>query len=428
MHIPLYEQIRPNELSQIAGQDHLVGADGYITRIVKSQRPISLLLFGPPGCGKTTIARLYARAFKIPFISLSGVLQTTAELKKILKESQDTPLFSRQILLFVDEIHRFNRSQQDIFLPFLEDGTLILVGATTENPSFVLNNALLSRLRTLSLNSLDTNSLERIATHYEMVVKPLPLTSEARTWLYSLAQGDGRYLLNLIETIRDLPHDLYDVEKLSKILQKRPALYDKDKEGHYNLISALHKSLRGSDPDAALYWMCRMLEGGEDPLFIARRLIRCASEDVGLADPQALTIALNAYQTYQMLGSPEGELTLAQAVIYLALAPKSNAAYVAYGAAKKCASETGHLDPPKTILNAPTDLMKDLGYSDGYIYDHDTPEGFSGQEYFPESIPRNSFYTPVERGFEREMSKRLSYFQRLRFQKKNFFEDSSKPS
>lgn len=414
MHIPLYEKLRPQKLSEISGQDHLVGKDGYLTHLVEKGRPVSLLLFGPPGCGKTTIARLYAKAFNLPFTSLSGVLQSTAELKKLLKEGQETPLFHRQIILFVDEIHRFNRAQQDIFLPFLEDGSLILIGATTENPSFVLNNALLSRLRTLTLHSLTGESLEKITARYESLHKPLPLTPDARDWLLNLAQGDARHLLNAIETIGELPDGQYTQENLVHFLQKRAPLYDRDKEGHYNLISALHKSIRGSDPDAALYWLCRMLNGGEDPLFIARRLIRCASEDIGLADPQALPFTIAAFQTYQILGSPEGELTLAQAVLYLALAPKSNATYTAYGAAKESAAKTGHLNPPKIILNAPTRLMKEMGYSDGYVYDHDTPAGFSGQDYFPPDLGRQSYYQPVERGFEREMKKRLDYFQKQR--------------
>ena len=414
MYIPLYEKIRPQALSEVFGQDHLVGKQGFITRIVESKRPASLLLFGPPGCGKTTLAKLYAKAFQIPFLSFSGVLQSTAELKKILKEGQETPLFNRQIILFVDEIHRFNRAQQDIFLPFLEDGSLILVGATTENPSFVLNNALLSRLRVLPLHSLSEESLAQLLLRYEKLVKPLSLQEDAKKLLLSLSQGDGRHLFNLLETIEQLPPDAYDAATLAPLLQRRPALYDRDREGHYNFISALHKAVRGSDPDAALYWFARMLEGGEDPLFLGRRIVRMATEDVGLADPQALPIALSAFQTYQMLGSPEGELALAQALLYLALSPKSNATYTAYGKARETARETGHLDPPKIILNAPTSLMKDMGYSQGYIYDHDTPEGFSGQNYFPDALPRSSFYHPVSRGFEREMKKRLEYFAQLR--------------
>ena len=400
--IPLSEKLRPKTLSEISGQSHLLET---IAQVIQNGRPLSFLLFGPPGSGKTTIARLYAQSFQLPFVQLSAVFNSTAELKKILKEGQEMPLFHRQTLLFVDEIHRFNRAQQDIFLPFLEDGTLILVGATTENPSFVLNNALLSRLRVLKLEPLDPASLEQIIQRYESTVQPLSLTAEQRQTLIAHAQGDARHLLNMIENLEQgLP------------TQKKPPLYDRHQEGHFNLISALHKSIRGSDPDAALYWFARMLGGGEDPLYISRRLIRMASEDIGLADPEALTIALNGWNVYTMLGSPEGELALAQVVIYLALCPKSNAVYTAYGEARQKASDTGHLDPPKHILNAPTQLMQDFGYGEGYQYDPDTPYGFSGQDYFPKELGRQSFYHPVERGFEREMKKRLAYFNRLRNQ------------
>jgi putative ATPase len=398
--IPLSEKLRPQKLIDVAGQEELVQT---ISRIAENGKPLSLLLFGPPGCGKTTIARLYAREFQLPIVNLSAVFNTTAELKKLLKEGQETPLFNRQTLVFVDEIHRFNRAQQDIFLPCLEDGSLILVGATTENPSFVLNNALLSRLRVLKLEPLSPESLEQILKRYEATVKPLHLSDEKRQFLIAQSQGDGRHLLNMIENLESgLP------------IQKKPALYDRHQEGHFNLISALHKSVRGSDPDASLYWFARMLEGGEDPLYLGRRLIRMASEDIGLADPQALSIALNGWNVYKMLGSPEGELALAQVVLYLALCPKSNAAYTAYNDARAKAADTGQLDPPKHILNAPTKLMKDLGYGEEYKYDPDTPYGFSGQDYFPEEVGRQSFYQPVERGFEREMKKRLDYFNRLR--------------
>ncbi len=398
--IPLSEKLRPKNLSDVSGQKDLIHTIG---RVVQSGKPLSLLLFGPPGCGKTTIARLYAQSFQLPFVSLSAVFNSTTELKKILKEGHDTPLFNRQTLIFVDEIHRFNRAQQDIFLPFLEDGSLVLVGATTENPSFVLNNALLSRLRVLKLEPLSDDSLEEIVNRYELTVRPLKLSPEERQSLIAYSQGDARHLLNLIENLE---------QGLS--IQKKPALYDRHQEGHFNLISALHKSIRGSDPDAALYWFARMLEGGEDPLYLGRRLIRMASEDIGLADVEALGVALNGWNVFNMLGSPEGELALAQVVVYLSLCPKSNAVYTAYGEARKIASETGHLDPPKHILNAPTKLMKDFGYGKEYQYDHDTPQGFSGDEYFPEEVGRQTFYKPVERGFEREMKKRLEYFIRLR--------------
>lgn len=398
--IPLSEKLRPKQLSDVSGQKELIQT---IERIVGNGRPLSLLLFGPPGCGKTTLARLYAQSFGLPFISLSAVFNSTAELKKILKEGHETPLFNRQTLVFVDEIHRFNRAQQDIFLPFLEDGTLVLVGATTENPSFVLNNALLSRLRVLKLEPLNEESLEEIVQRYEKEVHPLSITGEERQNLIAHSQGDARHLLNMIENIQEgLP------------IQRKPALYDRHQEGHFNLISALHKAVRGSDPDAALYWFCRMLEGGEDPRYLGRRMIRMATEDVGLADPQALGIAIQGWNTYDMLGSPEGELALAQVLIYLALAPKSNSVYTAYGEAKKLAQSTGQLDPPKHILNAPTKLMKDWGYGKEYQYDPDTPYGFSGDHYFPEGMERQNFYKPIERGFEREMKKRLDYFTKLR--------------
>jgi putative ATPase len=411
MTVPLAERLRPQKFSELAGQDHLFD---YLNQTIKTGSPHSLLLFGPSGCGKTTLARIYAQSFRLPFITASAVFQSTAELKKRLMESQENPLIFRQTILFIDEIHRFNRAQQDLFLPFLENGSLVLIGATTENPSFTLNNALLSRLRVLVLKQLDLNDLEKILIRYEKLSGPLKLEPAGRRMILELSQGDGRHLLNLIENLEAANLQQGDAASISKYLQKRPALYDKHQEGHYNLISALHKSVRGSDPDAALYWLCRMLEGGEEPLFIARRMIRMAVEDIGLADPHALSIALAGRQTYETLGSPEGELALAEVAVYLALSPKSNSIYIAYDQAKTLASQTGHLDPPPWILNAPTQFMKDHGYGDGYIYDHETPHGFSGQNYFPKDIPHPSFYHPVERGFEREMKKRMEYFEKLR--------------
>ncbi len=422
MTTPLAEQLRPSTLSDIFGQDHLLGNNGFITHAIQSGKPLSIILWGPPGCGKTSIARLYAKAFNMHFETLSAVFSGVADLKRIIKETEETPLFGKGTVLFVDEIHRFNKAQQDAFLPFLERGTIILVGATAENPSFYLNSALLSRVRVLTLNPLDSDAMEQILQRCETKIGPLPLTAEARHYILQIAQGDGRYLLNLIENILALKAKTpLDVAQISPVLQKRSPFFDRAGDQHYNLISALHKSVRGSDPDAALYWFARMLEGGEEPLFLARRLIRMASEDIGLADPQALTLAIAARDAYEMLGSPEGELALAQMVIYLALAPKSNATYTALGKAKKAASDTTQLSPPATILNAPTKLMKDLGFGKGYIYDHDTPEGFSGQNYFPDEMERQKFYEPMERGFEREMNKRIDYFEKLRKRKNEEF-------
>ncbi|MGZ3633341.1 MAG: replication-associated recombination protein A [Parachlamydiaceae bacterium] len=412
---PLAERLRPHSFEDIIGQPHLLGNDGFITKIIQSGHPLSIILWGPPGVGKTSIAHLYAKAFNMRFHAMSAIFSGIADLKKIVNEVEDSPLFGQGTLLFVDEIHRFNKSQQDAFLPFLEKGTIVLIGATIENPSFYLNNALLSRLRVLRLNSLTEEDLEQLIQRYENSYGSLPLNGESRSYLIQQAKGDGRYLYNLIENIINVSSKEHlDLASLQKILQNRAPLYDRTGEYHYNLISALHKSIRGSDPDAALYWFARMLEGGEDPLFIARRLIRVASEDVGQADPQALQLTIAAYNAYHMLGSPEGELALAQAVIYLALAPKSNATYVAYNQARELANQTTHLNPPNIILNPATKLLKELDYGKGYRYDHDEPDAFSGQNYFPDEMKRKILYKPVERGFEREMLKRLHYFEKLR--------------
>lgn len=416
MNIPLSEQLRPKSLADIVGQGHLLGKDGLITKIIQNGKPLSLLLFGPPGCGKTTLARLYAQAFKARFVPFSAVFHGTTELKNLIKEAQSHPLLNQQLILFIDEIHRFNKAQQDLFLPFIEDGTIVLIGATTENPSFSVNNALLSRLRVLCLKHLDDEALDKLIQRFEASFKKLNLSQDASRYLIQLAQGDGRYLINMLENLQTeaIDNRELNVSHLQQLLQKRAALYDKTGEGHYNLISALHKSVRGSDPQASLYWLARMLDGGEDPQFICRRVIRMANEDIGLADPQASQIAVNAWQTFSQLGSPEGELAIAQAVVYLALAPKSNAIYTAFSQAKALAKQTSHLCPPKTILNAPTELMKQMEYGKGYLYDHDTPQAFSGQNYFPDEIDRIELYQPVERGFEREMKKRIDYFQKLR--------------
>jgi putative ATPase len=362
------------------------------------------------------LARLYARAFEARFVSLSAIFNGTQDLKKMIQEIEDQPLLAQKTILFIDEIHRFNKAQQDIFLPFLEKGAIILIGATTENPSFALNDALLSRLRVLSLTSLKNDALFKILGRFESTVHPLNMTLEAKQLLVEFAQGDARHLLNMVENIVYGSRQMNTITEkdLPSLVQKRSALYDKGAEGHFNLISALHKSVRGSDPDAALYWFARMLEGGEDPQFLARRLVRMASEDIGLADPQALGVVLDAWRAFDQLGHPEGELALAQAVIYLALSPKSNAIYTAYAKAREKAGKTSHLPPPKTILNAPTGLMKELGYGRGYQYDHDTPLSFSGQNYFPDELPREEFYLPRDYGFEREMGKRLAYFKKMR--------------
>jgi putative ATPase len=415
-NVPLAEKLRPSSLQEIIGQGHLLGEQGFISKIVQKGTPLSILLWGPPGCGKTTIARLYAQAFNCQLISLSAIFSGAADLKKIIHDIEDQPLFSQQTILFVDEIHRFNKAQQDIFLPFLEKGTVILIGATTENPSFALNDALLSRLRVLTLKALDSQDLEKIIARCESKIQPLNLTENARKLLIEFAQGDARHLLNMIENILHGSEaaEIVDEARLMHLVQKRSALYDKHADGHFNIISALHKSVRGSDPDASLYWLARMLKGGEDPQFICRRLVRMATEDIGLADPQALTITLNAWRAYDHLGHPEGELALAEAVVYLSLSPKSNAIYTAFTKAKELAHKTSHFNPPLTILNAPTRLMKETGYGRDYQYDHDTPLSFSGQNYFPNEIDRQEFYRPKAQGFEREMLKRVDYFAKLR--------------
>jgi len=414
---PLADRLRPTTLAAVIGQEQLVGPAGTLTQMLKRGSLSSLILWGPPGVGKTSIARLLASAAGLAYVQLSAVFSGVADLKRVFEEAGKRLRAGQVTLLFVDEIHRFNRAQQDGFLPVVEDGTVVLVGATTENPSFALNGALLSRCQVLVLRRLDDEAMERLLGRAETELdRKLPLAPEGRAALCAMADGDGRALLNMAEQVAGLPATTppLDAVALADIVARRAALYDRDREEHYNLISALHKSLRGSDVDAALYWFARMLAGGEDPRYIARRLVRFASEDVGLADPQALPLTLAAWDAYERLGSPEGDLALAQAVLYLGAAPKSNAAYKAHKAASRAARDTGSLMPPAHILNAPTKLMKTLGYGRGYTYDHEAEDAFSGQNYFPDGVDRLEFYRPVDRGFEREVGKRLAHWAKLR--------------
>jgi putative ATPase len=411
---PLADRLRPARLADLVGQDHLLQPDAPLGRMLAHRRLASIVLWGPPGCGKTTLARLLAKELHLPFVPLSAVMAGVADLRRVFDEARKRRRTGQSTLLFIDEIHRFNRTQQDGLLHEVEDGTVILIGATTENPSFALTGALLSRCQVLVLHRLDERALATLLERAEATLgRRLPLDDSTR--LLDLADGDGRYLLNMVESLADLPEEpVLDPAALAHVLQRRMPLYDKSQEGHYNLISALHKAVRGSDVDAALYWLCRMLDGGEDPRFLARRLVRMASEDIGQADPEALVLARAATEAYEQLGSPEGELALAQVTVHLALAPKSNAVYRAYGAAMRAAKESGSLMPPAHALNAPTKLMRSLGYGEGYRYDHDTPEGFAGQDYFPPGYGRRRFYEPTDRGREAGLKERLAALERRR--------------
>ena len=414
---PLAERLRPRTLGEVVGQEHLTGEDGALTRLIRSGSLGSMIFWGPPGTGKTTVARLLAGETSLAFEQISAVFSGVADLKKVFESAKLRRANGRQTLLFVDEIHRFNRTQQDSFLPVMEDGTVVLVGATTENPSFELNAALLSRARVMTFRSLGEESLAKLLVRAEAVEgRELPLDAQARAMLLGMADGDGRATLTLAEEVwrAARPDEIFDARALQEIVQRRAPIYDKGQDGHYNLISALHKAVRGSDPDAALYYLARMLDAGENPLYLGRRLVRMAMEDIGLADPQALVIANAAKDAYDYLGSPEGELAFAEATVYLATAPKSNAVYTAYKSAVRAGKENGSLLPPKHILNAPTKLMKDESYGEGYLYDHDQPDAFSGQDYFPEKMGRQTFYDPPERGFERDIRKRLDFWAKLR--------------
>ena len=413
---PLADRLRPRKLSEVIGQSQVIGPDAPLTVMLEAGSLGSVVFWGPPGVGKTTIARLLADETDLHFVQISAIFSGVPELRKVFEAAKQRRSTGQGTLLFVDEIHRFNKAQQDGFLPHMEDGTILLVGATTENPSFELNAALLSRAQVLVLERLDLADLERLAQRAEVELdRALPLDGPARENLLDMADGDGRALLNLIEQVMAWKVDgLLDSASLGQRLMKRAAQYDKSGDAHYNLISALHKSVRGSDPDAALYWYARMLDAGEDPRYLARRITRMAVEDIGLADPQAQAVCLQSWETFERLGSPEGELAIAQALVYIALAPKSNAVYAAYKGARAAARKTGSLVPPKHILNAPTKLMKEHGYGSGYAYDHDAEDGFSGQDYFPETMGRTEFYAPIERGFERDLKKRVEYFAKLR--------------